>query len=529
EERKKPLYHCVLNSAQGGNAKCIAFLEKLDNFRMLSSTLACSEFVRELYEITGYKAIASALKNGSQRNANLNMLLDYAAKYEESGKRGLSGFIRFIDRVQRQNSDLESASDISEAADVVRIMTIHKSKGLEFPVCILADLNNAFTNDNQKGVSAFHPDYGICFDRRDSRTKCQYSTVGKKALLLAERNSALSEELRVLYVAMTRARERLICVTRYDNIESKLEDFSLCVNKDELSIDSVDILNKNSMADWLTMAFLRHPDAHVLRKLSGRGEELSDLPCTEGLFVTVVNSVGVAASEASAKEKVPADNALLDEIKARIDYEYPYSSLAFVRAKSAPSEFDSTAFSTQYFASSKPQFLSKSGMNPAARGTATHKFMEFFDYSAEDFNINNQIEKMIEDRHLTRQEADVLERDKLCRFFESDIALRIKASPMLLREKQVTVGIRACELYPELDVPCDETVVIQGYVDCAFVEDGELVIVDYKTDRGVTMQELCERYRTQLKMYEYALSECTGMKVRGTLIYSFENAEYIAL
>lgn len=529
EERKKPLYHCVLNSAKNGSKKSKDFLEKLDNLRMLSSTLACSEFVRELYEITGYKAIASALKNGSQRNANLNMLLDYAAKYEDSGKRGLSGFIRFIDRVQRQNADLESASDISEAADVVRIMTIHKSKGLEFPVCILADLNNGFTNDNLKGVSAFHPDYGICFDRRDSRTKCQYSTVGKKALMLAERYSALSEELRVLYVAMTRAKERLICVTRYDNIESKLEDFSLCVNEDEIRIDSVDILNKNSMADWLVMAFLRHPDAHILRQLSGRGEELSDLPCSESLSVSVVNSVCELGTSEESKEKAPADDVLLGEIKERIDYVYPYSSLAFVRAKSAPSEFDSTGFSTQYFASSKPQFLSKSGMNPASRGTATHKFMEFFDYTADSFNVDEQIEKMIAERHLTRQEADALEKDKLCRFFESDIARRIKASPLLLREKQVTVGVKACELYPELDVPCDETVVIQGYVDCAFVEEGELVIVDYKTDRGVTMQELCDRYRTQLEMYEYALAECTGMKVRGTLIYSFENAEYIAL
>ncbi|MBR3836069.1 MAG: helicase-exonuclease AddAB subunit AddA [Clostridia bacterium] len=529
EERKKPLYHCVLNSAQNGNKKCISFLEKLDNLRMLSSTLACSEFVRELYEITGYKAIVTALKNGSQRNANLNMLLDYAVKYEDSGKRGLSGFIRFIDRVQRQDADLESASDISEAADVVRIMTIHKSKGLEFPVCILADLNNKFTNDNQKGIAAFHPDFGICFDRRDSRTKCRYSTVGKKALYLAENFSALSEELRVLYVAMTRAKERLICVTRYDKPESKLEDLSLCVNEERINIESENVLDKTSMADWLLMAFLRHPDASVLRVMSGRETMISELRCTERLQVSVINGTSTADGTMLVREKVPADKELLEEIRERIDYRYPYSSLAFVRAKSAPSEFDSTGFSTQYFAASKPQFLSKSGLNPASRGTATHKFMEFFDYSRESFDIDAQIEKMIADRHLTVQEAEALEKDKLRRFFESDIAQRIRKSPCLLREKQVTVGIKACELYHDLDVPCDETVVIQGYVDCAFVEDGELVIVDYKTDRGVTAEELRERYRTQLKMYEFALAECTGMPVKGTLIYSFENAEYIPL
>ncbi len=529
DERRKPIYHCLLNSARLGNRKCADFLEKLDSLRMLSSTLGCSDFVRELYEVTGYKAIASALKNGSQRNANLNMLIDYAVKYEESGKRGLSGFIRFIDRVQRQDGDLESASDISEAADVVRIMTIHKSKGLEFPVCILADLNNGFTNDNQKSIAAFHPDYGICFDRRDSRTKCQYSTVGKKALTLAEKASAASEELRVLYVAMTRAKERLICVTRYDNIENKLEDLSLCISDGKIKIDSFDVLNRNTMADWLLMSFLRHPDASKLRVVAGC-ENMATLPCEQRLYVKLVDSVGKAENSAEEEKESMHDEEILEEIRRRVEYEYPYTDLAFVRAKSAPSEFDSQGFSTQYFASSKPQFLSKSGMSPASRGTATHKFMEFFDYDAESYDIDLQISRMVDERHLTQAEADVLERNKLRKFFESEIAQRIKNSSQLLREKKVTVGIKAGELYPHLPENLhSEIVVVQGYVDCAFVEDGELVIVDYKTDRGVTMEELRERYRSQLKMYEFALSECTGMRVKGTLIYSFENAEYIAL
>lgn len=529
DERRKPIYHCLLNSAKLGNRKSVEFLEKIDNLRMLSSTLGCSDFVRELYEITGYKAIASAMKNGSQRNANLNMLLDYALKYEESGKRGLSGFIRFIDRVQRQNGDLESASDVSEAADVVRIMTIHKSKGLEFPVCILADLNSKFINDNQKNVAAFHPDYGICLERRDSKTKCQYSTVGKKALTLAEKFSSASESLRVLYVAMTRAKERLICVTRYDNIENKLKALSLCINDEKSKINSFDILEKITMADWLLMAFLRHPDASKLRVAAGC-EDMATLPCEQRLHVNIVNSVGETGKEAEEEKGILPDEEILEEIRKRVEYEYPYADLALVRAKSAPSEFDSQGFSTQFFASAKPQFLSKSGMNPASRGTATHKFMEFFDYEAESFDIDLQIACMLEKRYLTQQEADVLEKDKLRKFFESDIAERIKNSSQLLREKKVTVGVGAGELYPELPKNLhDEIVVVQGYVDCAFVEDGELVIVDYKTDRGVTMEELCERYRSQLKMYEFALSECTGMKVKGTLIYSFENAEYIAL
>ncbi len=528
DERKKPIYHCVLKAAANGNKKCISFLEKLDSLRMLASTLSCTEFLRELYDVTGFKSIASALKNGSQRNANLNMLLDYALKYEESGKRGLSGFIRFIDTVQRQKADLESASDISEAADVVKIMTIHKSKGLEFPICILANLKKEFSNDNKSSVSAYHPDYGVSFVRRDSKKMTAYTTAGNMALSIAEKYSSISEEMRVLYVAMTRAKERLICVTRYNNIEKKLGEFSLCINESDEKINSFDVSESSSMADWLMMAYLRHPDASKLRVLAGC-DEMATLPCTQRLFVNVVNSVSEPDEITEAEEEIKPDEALLEEIRSRVEYEYPYSDLAYILAKSSPSNLDAQGFRTQYFASRKPQFLSKSGLNPASRGTATHKFMEFFDYNA-PFDVDEQAERMVSERHLTKAEAEALERDKLKKFFESDIAVRIKNASELLREKKVTVGIKAGELYPDLPQNLhDELVVVQGYVDCAFVENGELIIVDYKTDRGVTMQELCERYRSQLKMYEYALSECTGMRVKGTLIYSFENAEYIAL
>ncbi len=528
DERKKPIYHCLVNSASNGNKKSISFLEKLENLRMLSSTLSCSEFVRALYDETGYKAIASALSNGSQRNANLNLLLEYAAAYEESGKRGLSGFIRFIDRVQKQDGDLESASDVSEAADVVRIMTIHKSKGLEFPVCILADMSTGFNDSDSKGVAVFHPDYGVCFERRDGRTKCQYMTVGKKVISLAEKFSSISEELRILYVAMTRAKERLICVARYNNLEKKLNELSMCL-KDKDNVPEFIVGTSGCAADWVVSAFLRHPDALTLRSMTER-EDLSTIGCSENLTVKIVNSVADPTVETAEEETSVCDETLLEEIRERVEYKYPYTDLAFVRAKTAPSELGSQGFDPTYFANKKPSFLSKSGMNPASRGTATHKFMEFFDYNAESYDIDAQTERMVSSRLLTEAEAQVLEKDKLGKFFSGEIAQRIQKSPQLFREKKVTVGIRAGELYPELDESLhDEIIVVQGYVDCAFVEDNELVVVDYKTDKGVTMEQLRERYASQLKMYEFALEQCTGMKVSGTLIYSFENAEYIAL
>ncbi|MDY5934419.1 MAG: helicase-exonuclease AddAB subunit AddA [Oscillospiraceae bacterium] len=525
DERKKPIYHCIVKAADGGNEKCRSFLEKLEELRMLSATLPCDRFIEEMYEKTGCKAIASAMKNGSQRSANLNMLIEYAAKYEESGKRGLSGFIRFIDRIQRRNSDLESAADVSEAADVVRIMTIHKSKGLEFPVCILADLNSRFNDDFAKSVAAYHPDLGICFDRRDSKRKRKYPTVGKKAIGIAEKISGRSEEMRVLYVAMTRAKERLICVTRYDNPEKKLAALRGELNEDK-QILPFSLLSKSSMADWLLLGFLRHPDAASL----WGGETPITLPATKRMSFETVYMLHDPIIIEEESESESADAELLAEIKRRTEYEYPYSELAGVMAKLAPSDLEATSFSTEYFASEKPRFLSKSGINPANRGTATHKFMEFFDYTAESFDVDAQIDRMVAEHYLTPDEAKALERDKLKKFFENDIALRIKNSPLLLREKKVTFGVRAGDIYPEFSGDAaEETIVVQGYVDCAFEENGGLVIVDYKTDRRIDDDTLITRYKNQLKMYEIALHECTGRKINGTVIYSFDLGKTVEL
>ncbi len=524
-ERKKPLYHCVRKAANDGDEKCLAFLAKIDELRMLGATLPCDRFLEEMYEKTGYKAIASAMPNGSQRRANLNMLVDYAKKYEESGKRGLSGFIRFIDRIRRRNSDLEAAADISEAADVVHIMTIHKSKGLEFPVCIIADLNAPFNGDAARSVAAYHPELGICFDRRDSKRKCKYPTVGKKAIGIAEKISGRSEEMRVLYVAMTRAKERLICVTRYDNPEKKLSAIRGEVGRDR-QIMPFALLSKSSMADWLLLGFIRHPDAAALWD----GNSPISLPAAKHMHFELINEIGTPTKFAVGEEDFAADAELMKEIKLKIEYEYPYSSLAGVMAKIAPSDLEATKFSTEYFAAQKPQFLSRSGMNPASRGTATHKFMEFFDYSAEGFDIDGQIKRMVAEHRLTEDEAKILERDKLEKFFNNDIALRIKNSPLLLREKKVTVGIRAGDIYPDIaENSADEIIVVQGYVDCAFEEDGGLVIVDYKTDRRTDEEMLKSRYKEQLKMYEFALHECTGKQIHGTIIYSFDLGRTIEL
>lgn len=524
-ERKIPIYHCVRKAADEGDEKCIGLLKSLDELRMLSATLPCNRFLEEAYELTGFKSIMLAMTDGSQRNANLNMLVEYAENFENSGKRGLSGFIRFIDRIQERKSDLECASAASEAADVVRIMTIHKSKGLEFPICILADLNAPFNEDFTKSSAAYHPQLGLCFDRRDPKRKCKFPTVGKKAINLEEKRAGRSEEMRVLYVAMTRAKERLICVTRYDNPQKKLNSL-IAELGDGKKLCPFALLSKSSMADWIMLASLRHPDAAALWS----GASPRTLHAAKNMRFELVEELCEVDITKENEEKVEADDALVAMIRERAEYEYPYTALAGIMAKVSPSELEPPSVSAKRIATEKPQFLAKSGMNSANRGTATHKFMEFFDYTAEKFDVDAQIEKMVKMNFLTSDEAKVLERGKLKKFFESELALRIKRSPLLLREKKVTVGIKAGEIYQGLDeVLNEEMIVIQGYVDCAFEENGALIIVDYKTDRRIDDDELRRRYKNQLKMYEYALSGCTGKKVAETVIYSFDLGRTVTL
>ena len=527
-DRKKPFYHCVVDSAASGDEKSIGFMRAVENLRMLASTMPCDEFLRELYDTTGYISVCAAMSDGSNRRANLNKLIEYAGDYEQTGRRGISGFIRFIDRVRRNNSDFDNTADISESANTVRIMTIHKSKGLEFPVCILADTSSRFFNEYGSKSYSFHTRGGICFDMINNEKRLKYPTVGKKAIAAADRRSSLSEELRILYVALTRAKERLICVARFDSPQKKIRELELELgNRTAAPVYTVS--HCNSPAEWLLLALCRHPDMRATTgKLSYLAPELLNI--SERLNVVFAEEVDSPAAETVTDRKSELDTRLLEEIGARLAYEYPYASLCGIRAKSAPSEFDNTGFSTEHFAAAKPAFLSRTGLNPASRGTATHKFMQFYDYSENAGTIDEQAQRMVSQRRLTPDEAAALDKGKLAAFFAGELAQRIRRSGSVMREKRFTVGIPAGELYRGLPENVrDETIVIQGYIDCVFEEDGKLVIVDYKTDRRADMATLLERYSTQLALYRRALAECTGMEVKETLLYSFENNASAAL
>ena len=517
----EPLYRSVAASADEGDEKAAAFLKKIESLRRLSLTLSAGELVRRVCEETGFDAIAGAMPDGERRRLNVGLLCDYAEKYEAAGNLGLSGFIRFIDKVARTSGDLATAARPSENADIVRIMTVHQSKGLEFPICIFADMQHAFNErDNTESV-LISSSAGLGMKRRTEDGISVYDTASRRAAVITSERMGRSEEMRVLYVALTRAKENLVMVTSVPNPEKGLAKVAVECGIGERA-NPFAVLRMNNFSDLVLMALMRHPAADELRKLSGVDVPIF-LPEKDRFKLKVVVSDSESFMTESANEqKIAAKPVFFDEVQARLDYSDPRSVLSSVPAKRAASDGSERGINREYFASSRPAFMSSGGLTPAQRGTATHKFMQFSDYAAARADIESELARLVDGGFLSEDEGKAVNIGAAKRFFMSPLAERIFASDNVMREKKFAALFPAKFFYPELTgEAAEEKIVVQGIADCVFVEDGELVIVDYKTDTGVDAEALLDRYSAQLEIYREALSQALGMPVKETLLYSF--------
>lgn len=517
----EPLYRSVAVSADEGSKKAAAFLKKIESLRRLSLTLSAGELVRRVCEETGFDAIVGAMPDGERRRLNIGLLCDYAEKYEAAGNLGLSGFIRFIDKVARTSGDLATAARPSENADIVRIMTVHQSKGLEFPICILADMQHAFNErDNTESV-LISSSAGLGMKRRTEDGISVYDTASRRAAVITSERMGRSEEMRVLYVALTRAKENLVMVTSVPNPEKGLAKVAVECGIGERA-NPFAVLRMNNFSDLVLTALMRHPAADELRKLSGVDVPIF-LPEKDRFKLKVVVSDSESFMTESANEqKIAAKPVFFDEVCERLDYSDPRSVLSSVPAKRAASDGSERGINREYFASSRPAFMSSGGLTPAQRGTATHKFMQFSNYAAARADIESELARLVDVGFLSEEEGKAVNVSAAKRFFMSSLAERIFASDNVMREKKFAALFPAKFFYPELmGEAAEEKIVVQGIADCVFVEDGKLVIVDYKTDTGVDAEALLDRYSAQLEIYREALSQTLGTPVKETLLYSF--------
>ena len=517
-DKRGDIYACLLSMKD--EEKVATFLNKISAWRNLSVCLRVKEFIEEIYSETALPSIFQAMDPSGIKRGNLMLLCDYADIYENSGYGSLSGFINFIDRLGDKQRDISGSVGAAEESDCVKIMTIHKSKGLEFPVCILASCATKFNKSDELSNLVVSQKHGVGVKMRNIDTFEQYDTLCHKAVKLAMGKDNISEEMRVLYVAMTRAREKLIMVYCKENAENDCAKFASRIPFWKKTFSSYAVSCASGMGEWLISTLLRHPCADSLRELAG-ADSRCILPADGPLKIVIEDYSQDTAEEASEEIISTADEEFLSLIRERAEYTYKYSDLSGIVTKRAASETDKNFVDRDYFASSSPAFLKGKGLTGAARGIATHSFIQYADYEKAKLSVKDEIQRLRDMGILTEMEADSINAVAAETFFRSSLLERILASDLVMREKKFTIEVPVSDVYEGMEKYSDEMIMIQGIADCAFLEDGKLVVVDYKTDRLDSEDMFREKYASQVLIYKKALKMATGYDVKETLLYSF--------
>lgn len=522
-DKNKNLYSCLKRQYES-DEKAAKLLDDLKRYRQMSAVMPFDMFIRTLLDATGYMAIVSALENGDDRKMNLMLLCSLGCDYADRGGAGIGGFIRYINRAAENGADIAAASSGSSDTDAVRIMSIHKSKGLEFPFVVLADCAKKINKTDIADDMIISPAAGVGMVVINSEKLQKYSSLGHMAAKLAVNRSMISEELRILYVAMTRAREKLIAVSCVSDMEKSLKNalFPLFGGKPA----PYAVLNSSSYTKWFLMGFMRHPDMFRILKENDIFAKFDFKNADSRLAVRVLEKNDIEAEAETMKAFVAADSAVIEKIREKAEYVYPYNIPADARPKRVASDFEKKIFSEQYFAKSKPSFLCPGQLTAAERGTANHLFMQNLDFNAE--GINSECERMAKNGLLSKEQLEAVRRDKLEIFIRSELFSRIKNADEIFREKEFTVQIRLGDIDKTADESvADEKILILGKADLVFVENGEAVVVDYKTDRTKSRADFIEAYSGQLDMYRRAMEQILELPVKETLIYSLELGEEI--
>lgn len=511
---KGSLYSALVFSAENGDSRCAEVLKRLEKYRILGATLTLSKLITRLLEDTDYLNTVWAREDGERRHGNLLMLVGLAEQYSADSTAGIGGFVDFVYR-QSENG-MKSAAALS-GGDTVKIMSIHASKGLQFPVCIIAGTANGFNDNDSRNSALYSVDYGIGFKYYDEAEKLKRTTIAREVILDSGRRSTREEELRLLYVAMTRAQDKLHFSAAVGKLENKLKD---CFSELVLAEGRPDNLfdGMGSYFDWLLMTCLVHPDGKELR--ANGGNIITEI--TESRISVSISETGEEEKAVELNKSEQEPNAeLVEKLRENISYTYPYEGLFEIEAKCSVSALANKAESEKYAFSARPAFMSDGGITAAERGTATHKIIEFIDFSKTD-DIEAEIERLYEWQYISEREAKAVSRQKLKAFFDSTLFARIKASPLVKREMRFLTEMPVSAADPSLKGDfADENVIVQGAVDLCFEEDGEIVVVDFKTDRTDSPEDLSAAYAEQLSIYAAACEKIFEKRVKQRIIYSF--------
>ncbi len=531
-KRRGSIYSAVRSCADEGNKKCKGFLAKMESYRTLAATNEPAEFLRKLYRETMLPEILCAEENGEVKKANLFKFIGVVKLYSAGGYYGLTGLVRFLEKVKANNPDISSAV-VPEGESKVNIMTVHASKGLEFPVVIFAFTNQ---NNNHNGANiVLNREYGIGIKPKYPEVNVRYETIAYSAVHLANLRSDMAEEIRTLYVALTRPKNRLIITGTFegkagsDKRADAIAGIALLSANADGEIYDGWLRNNNNYLSWLIAGALMHPAASVLRDIADNG----DLPCdtTEKgkLQVFLPDFVPEAQTLCAEHFQNQADEGMKQAILSQFAYTYPYAGAELIESKKTPSAVAESDAAAPEYSFEAPAFMRGEKLNAAGKGIATHRFMEKVSGFA-DFDFEKELNTMLQKGFLSPEQAEVLAQKNIEAFFNSDLAKRMAKAERVEKEYEIAYLENASFFDADLQEKLkDEKVFVDGMIDAVFVENGKAYIVDYKTDRVKTGNELKERYIKQMQLYRRAIESVWEIPVVQCHLYSFHLNEDVVI
>ena len=498
-----------MQKAATGNKKVKDFINKLDSWREKSKNISLDELIWYLYEETGYYYYVSLLPDGKIRTANLKMLLDKATAYDKTSYRGLFNFINFLDNLKESSGDMGSSKQLSENDNVVRIMSIHKSKGLEFPIVFLSGTARKFNTRDMSNPIILHQDLGFGADIIDTEKRIYYSSMPKLALKLKTKQETLSEEMRILYVALTRAREKLIVTALESDIGKKLDKWSKGVNEYKVA-------SSNNFADWICSAVINNENDFEVKEWSYNDVlRLAKEDEVEECYVETI----LKGIDSSLKET--EDYKFIND---RLNWKYKYSYSTKIPNKVTVTELkrlntvlEQTDEVRITDIIEKPSFMSEEGEKNAsgtAYGTLVHNLMQRLDFN------NPNVSEIIKSVNADEKTKKSLEK-QINEFLQTKFYSEVKKAKKVYKEAPFNLEVKAEEVYDITDDSKNDILMIQGIVDMYYETEEGLVLVDYKTDKVENELELIKRYKKQLDYYKEALERLTEKKVSKMYIYSF--------
>jgi ATP-dependent helicase/nuclease subunit A len=567
--------------------KVRAFLETLNRWRDESRQGSLAALIWQLYRETGYFDLVGGMPGGVQRQANLRALYDRARQYEATSFRGLFRFLRFIERMRDSGGDLGAARALGEKEDVVRIMSIHKSKGLEFPVVFVAGLGKMFNRQDLNGAFLLHKQLGFGPKFVDSEQRISYPTLASLAIKRRMRMELLAEEMRVLYVALTRPKEKLYLVGTVKDLQKELAGWSRSLDCRTMRLPDYRLAEAKRLLDWIVPSVLRHPEARMLRDYgdgTDHGAERMSLVPSEvrsdasrwKISIVFPEALPMAEAAAAAEshtsyiarwnalkrgEPVETSSRLAEEVHRRLAWVYPHQEATGYFSKTTVTEMkrtydmqrseedvDADGFTstpalllpndqTAQQASrvmKRPRFMEQRKLNSAERGTAYHAVMQYLPLAKEiDLAaVRRTMDEMVLKELLTKEQYEAIDPIVIASFFETDIGKRVLTARKVKREVPFSYGLPATEAYPEVQGETGgETVLVQGVIDCLFEEENGWVLLDYKTDSlsGRSVKDAADKYALQIGLYRRAVEHILNRPVTGAYLYFFDGSSLVEM